>query len=117
METINYQAKVNELLGHLSGYGYCAKHLRSFKRVCRRIVDYLSVYGTFDGYIQGYSERFGVKLFPARLSIIRLIQSWIEEGRLLSRIHPLRNKETCYERLSDSLLCLVDSYVACCGGG
>lgn len=32
METINYQAKVNELLGHLSGYGYCAKHLQSFKR-------------------------------------------------------------------------------------
>ena len=117
METINYQAKVNELLGHLSGYGYCAKHLQSFKRECRRIVDYLSVYGTFDGYIQGYSERFGVKLFPARLSIIRLIQCWIEEGRLPSRIHPLRNKETCYERLSDSLRCLVDSYVACCGGG
>ena len=66
METINYQAKVNELLGHLSGCGYCAKHLQSFKRECRRIVDYLSVYGTFDGYIQGYSERFGVKLFPAR---------------------------------------------------
>ena len=83
METINYQAKVNELLGHLSGYGYCTKHLQSFKRECGRIVDYLSVYGTFDGYIQGYSERFGVKLFPARLSIIRLIQSWIEEGRLL----------------------------------
>jgi hypothetical protein len=56
------QAKVNELLGHLSGYGYCAKRLQSFKRECVRIVDYLSVYGTFDGYIQGYSERFGVKL-------------------------------------------------------
>lgn len=117
METINYQAKMNEFLGHLSGYGYSSSRLKSFKRECVRIVDYLSATGTLDGYIEGYSGRFGLKLYPVRLSVIRLIQSWLEEGRLPSRMHPLRHEATSYERLPESLRSLVDSYVTCCGSG
>ena len=117
METINYQASGNELLGHLSGYGYSANYLKLFKKECERIVDYLSVSNTFDGYIQGYSERSGLKLYPDKLVVIGLIRSWMMEGRLPSRQHPLRHKATSYERLPDSLRRLVDSYVACCGGG
>lgn len=105
------------MLGYLSGQEYCDGYMRIFRFECERILDYLSSSHSLDGYLQGYSERYGVDLLPYRLRFFRLIRSFLECGRLPSRRHPLQGKKSYYEKLSEAIRSYVDSYVASCGGG
>ena len=105
------------MLGYLSGQEYSDGYMRNFRFECERILDYLSSSHSLDGYLQGYSERYGVDLLPYRLRFIRLIRSFLECGRLPSRRHPLQGKESCYEMLPEAIRSHLDSYIASCGGG
>lgn len=116
MDTVYYQAKAQTLLVYLSEQNYSANYMSLFKKESERAVDYLSSYGSFDGYLENYSERFGLNLNVFRLGAVRLILSYFEDGRLPSRRHPLRYKATSYERLSATNRGYVDSYIAACSG-
>lgn len=113
--TINYQAKAKALLNYLSEHGYSANYVNLFKNECNRAVGYLSVYGTFDGYLEGYNERFGLELYSPRLGAVRRIRSYFENGRLPSHQHPLRQTNTCYENLSATFRSHLDLFVSSCG--
>lgn len=115
METINYQSKANALLGYLSDQNYSDRYVRVFRKECERLVDYLSVFGTFEGYLEGYSERFGIKLLSSNRKTILLIWNYFEKGHIPSHQHPLKNKANCYEKLSEVSRRHVDSYIASCG--
>ena len=117
MDTVNYQTKAQRLLVYLSEQNYSAKYVSLFKKECERAVDYLSSFGSLDGYLENYTERFGLNLNISRLGAARLILSYFEDGRLPSRRHPLHYKATSYEKLSATNRGYVDSYVAACGGG
>jgi hypothetical protein len=75
MDTVYYQAKAQTLLVYLSEQNYSANYMSLFKKESERAVDYLSSYGSFDGYLENYSERFGLNLNVFRLGAVRLILS------------------------------------------
>ena len=112
MVTLNYQAKAETLLGYLSEHGYSVRYVSLFRNECERIVDYFSESGTLEGYLQAYGKRFGTVLPPYRKRVVRVILCYFENGRIPSRQHPMRRKESNYEMLSDANRCFVDSYMA-----
>jgi site-specific recombinase XerD len=117
MDTVNYQAKVQALLGYLSSQSYCDKYVSVFRVECDRVLDYLSSSHSLDGYFEGYHERYGVEPLPYRRKFFRLIRSYLECGRLPSRRHPLRGGKSGYGMLPEDIRRHVDSYVASCGSG
>ena len=117
MDTVNYQAKVQALLGYLSSQSYCDRYVSVFRVECDRVLDYLSSSHSLEGYFEGYHERYGVEPLPYRRKFFRLIRSYLECGRLPSRRHPLRGGESGYGMLPEDIRRHVDSYVASCGGG
>lgn len=117
METNNYEAKAKALLGNLSERGNSDYYLSLFRSECERLGRHLCSGGTYGNYLQGYSERYGLKLHKVRRWVIGAVLSWFEDGLLPSRRHPLRHKATSYEMLSGTGRSRVDSYFASCGTG
>ena len=117
MDTVNYQAKVQALLGYLSEHNYSDSYVRSFRSESVRMLDYLSGHASLDGYFQGYTERCGLKQTPQKSCAFRLIRSYIECGRLPSRRHPLRGTMPCHEMLPEDIRGHLDSYLSSCGDG
>ena len=115
MDTVNYQAKVQALLGYLSEHNYSDSYVRSFRSESVRMLDYLSGHASLDGYFQGYTERCGLKQTPQKSCAFRLIRSYIECGRLPSRRHPLRGTMPCHEMLPEDIRGHLDSYLSSCG--
>ena len=114
MDTVNYQAKVQALLGYLSEHNYSDSYVRSFRSESVRMLDYLSGHASLDGYFQGYTERCGLKQTPQKSCAFRLIRSYIECGRLPSRRHPLRGTMPCHEMLPEDIRGHLDSYLSSC---
>ena len=117
METNNYEAKAKALLGHLSERQYSDCYVSLFKSECERLVSHFCSGGTCENYLDGYSERYGLKLHRQRRWVIGAVLSWFEDGLLPSRSHPLRRKATSYGMLSVAGRSHVDSYFASCGAG
>ena len=112
MESNVYDAKVKCFLDHFSKLGYSSNYASFLKLECERVSVYLSSTGTFDGYLDGYQRRYGLKLCPMRRWAISAIRSYLESGRLPSRRHPARYEAAAYGRLSEDNRSLVDSYIA-----
>ena len=66
MDTIIFQAKSQALLGHLLEKGYSKHYVSLFSYEIGRMLNYISSYGSLDGYLQNYSSVFGMKLTVAR---------------------------------------------------
>lgn len=116
METTNYQLKAKSLLDYLTSRGYSDKYVCLFRTECKRVVERLPLYGTFNRYIAEYPACYGVKMSKSRLTIIRLIRGYFEDGHLPSSQHRRRYKATSYDLLSDGIRSFVDSYFVACGG-
>ena len=112
MVTLNYQAKADTLLGYLSEHGYSDRYVSLFRIECERIVDYFSEFGTLEGYLQAYGKKLGTDVPPYRKRVVRVVLCYFENGRIPSRQHPMRRKESSYEMLSDANRCFVNSYMA-----
>ena len=105
------------MIGRLSEQGYSAGYVSFFSHECERLVGYMSSGGTFEAYLQGYCERYGLKLSYNREWVIDAIYRWFEDGQQPSRRHPLRRKATSYTRLSGLARSHVDAFIAsCCRG-
>lgn len=76
METNNYEAKVKALLGNLSERGYSAYCVSLFKSECVRSGRHLSSGGAYENSLQGYSERYGLKLHKGRRWDTGAVLSW-----------------------------------------
>ena len=116
MDTIIFQAKSQALLGHLLEKGYSKHYASLFSYEIGRMLNYISSYGSLDGYLQNYSSVFGMKLDSRKTRIINLIQGYLFNGQLPSRRHPLRQDVGSYHKLSETSRTFVDSYITACGG-
>ena len=116
METTNYQSKTTALLGYLTSRGYSEKYVSLFRLECERAAERLPLYKSFVEYIVDYPSNFGLEMRKFRLTVIRLIRSYFEDGHLPSCQHRLRHRATCYEKLPDAIRSRVDAYISDCGG-
>ena len=82
MDTIIFQAKSQALLGHLLEKGYSKHYASLFSYEIGRMLNYISSYGSLDGYLQNYSSVFGMKLDSRKTRIINLIQGYLFNGQL-----------------------------------
>ena len=110
METANYHSKAKALLDYLTSQGYSKKYVSQFRLECERVAERLPLYGSFEQYIAEYPASFGLTMYKTRLTVIRLIRSYFEDGHLPSRRNRVRQKATSYEQLPDGVRILVDLY-------
>ena len=84
METPNYQSKSKALLDYLTSRGYSENYVSQFRLECERAAERLPLYKSFDEYIVDYPSNFGLEMRKFRLTVIRLIRGYFEDGHLPS---------------------------------
>ena len=81
METTDYQSKSKALIDYLTSRGYSEKYVSQFRLECERAAERLPLCGSFDEYIIDYPSHFGLEMRKFRLTVIRLIRGYFEDGQ------------------------------------